>query len=36
MTLTRDELESAFARFKGLADTGEVVTLAAVFEEVAA
>jgi len=36
MTLTRDELESAFARFKSLADTGEVVTLAAVFEEVAA
>jgi 2-isopropylmalate synthase len=36
MTLTRDELESAFARFKSLADSGEVVTLAAVFEEVAA
>jgi 2-isopropylmalate synthase len=36
MTLTRDELESAFARFKSLADGGEVVTLAAVFEEVAA
>jgi 2-isopropylmalate synthase len=36
MTLTRDELESAFARFKSLADRGEVVTLAAVFEEVAA
>jgi 2-isopropylmalate synthase len=36
MTLTRAELESAFARFKSLADSGEVVTLAAVFEEVAA
>jgi 2-isopropylmalate synthase len=36
IALGPEELQSAFARFKSLADTGEVVTLAAVFEEVAA
>jgi 2-isopropylmalate synthase len=36
ITLGPDELQSAFARFKALADSGEVVTLAEVFEEVAA
>ena len=34
--LEPDDLKSAFARFKALADAGEVVTLAAVFEGVAA
>jgi 2-isopropylmalate synthase len=36
IALAPDELQSAFARFKSLADSGEVVTLAEVFEEVAA
>jgi 2-isopropylmalate synthase len=34
--LEPDDLQSAFTRFKALADAGEVVTLAAVFEGVAA
>jgi 2-isopropylmalate synthase len=34
--LEPDDLQSAFARFKALADAGDVVTLAAVFEGVAA
>jgi 2-isopropylmalate synthase len=36
LTLSREELTDAFARFKRLADTGEVVTLEDVFAEVPA
>jgi 2-isopropylmalate synthase len=36
MQLDREEIRSAFDRFKALADTGERVTLAEVFTEVAA
>ena len=36
LELSRDELAEAFARFKRLADSGEVVTLDDVFAEVAA
>jgi 2-isopropylmalate synthase len=36
LTLSREELNTAFARFKRLADDGHVVTLDEVFTEVAA